>query len=382
MLLKARLIYLIPVMILLASGLNGQSQSPAIPITAGGQPFSDSTDVLTGVEVNAFYGFLIANQPKSLYLRNDHSRFIEVNVSRSTTGKHTWEKESNLPRIGIAFLFGELGSRQYLGKMTAFYPFVHFPILKTRRSTTTFRLGAGVGWVEKPYDKETNYKNLMIGTHINAVISMRLQSEWQLHRGFYMNAGIAFTHLSNGSVRLPNLGLNIPAITTGLRYDPTRPPSRFSRQKPSRIRRNNLLLTTGIAWKQTYPLESTVHVVKTANLELSRSMSSVSRVAAGLIVSYDPSLSSEIANAPTYIFDKSELQVQASVYGGYEHVVGRLSIPVQLGVYFYNNYMVSNVYQLIGLRYRFAERWLASVQLKAHFGKADYIQYGIGYKIF
>jgi hypothetical protein len=100
------------------------------------------------------------------------------------------------------------------------------------------------------------------------------------------------------------------------------------------------------------------------------------------MISYDPSLSNEIANAPTYIFDHSEPQVQVSMYGGYEHVAGRISIPVQLGVYLYNRYVISQLYQLIGLRYRFAEKWVASVQLKAHFGKADYIQYGIGYKIF
>ncbi|RYY18832.1 MAG: hypothetical protein EOO04_23165 [Chitinophagaceae bacterium] len=90
----------------------------------------------------------------------------------------------------------------------------------------------------------------------------------------------------------------------------------------------------------------------------------------------------EIYDAPTYTFDKSALQLQASVYAGYEHVVGRLSIPVQLGLYFYNNYSISSIYQMIGLRYKISQRWTAAVQLKAHFGKADYIQYGVGYKIF
>jgi hypothetical protein len=143
-----------------------------------------------------------------------------------------------------------------------------------------------------------------------------------------------------------------------------------------------LFIFAGGAFKQTYPLESTVHLIRIANFELARSLSPVSRVNTGILISHDKSLSSEIANAPTYTFDKSELQLQASAYLGYEHVVGRLSIPIQLGVYLYNNYKMSQIYQLIGLRYRISGKWLMSLQLKAHYGKADYIQYGIGYKIF
>ncbi|RYY14106.1 MAG: hypothetical protein EOO04_30770, partial [Chitinophagaceae bacterium] len=101
------------------------------------------------VELNAGYGFFIANQPKSLYLRNDHSRMVELSISRQTTGRYQWEKENSLPRLGIGLLHGDLGSREYLGKLTSLYPFIHFPLSRAKRSVTSFRLGAGLGWVEK-----------------------------------------------------------------------------------------------------------------------------------------------------------------------------------------------------------------------------------------
>jgi hypothetical protein len=351
----------------------------------------DSIKTNPSLGLNAFYGFFIANQPKSLYLRNDHSRMLELSISRQTTGRRQWERESNLPRLGIGLMYGDLGSKEYLGKLTALYPFIHFPLLRAKRSVTSFRLGAGLGWVEKPYDKETNYKNLMISTHLNAAISLRLQTEWEIMRNIYLNAGLAFTHLSNGSVRLPNLGLNIPAITAGIRYERASGSALRSHElsgaetqfgRKNFKRSTNLYLHGAFAFKQTYPLESQVQVVRILNVELTRSLSPVSRLAGGLNFSYDPSLSKEIYGAPTYTFDESAFQLQGSIYAGYEHVVGRLSIPVQLGLYFYNNYPINQLYQVIGLRYRFSPRWVASLQLKAHFGKADYIQYGIGYKIF
>src|SRR5688572_13841614 len=111
------------VIILLSYSLKLVSQIP-----------TDSGKTKSSIDLNAFYGFFIANQPKSLYLRNDHSRMMELSISRQTTGRHKWERESNLPRIGIGLLYGDLGSQQYLGKMTAVYPFIHFPLIRANRS--------------------------------------------------------------------------------------------------------------------------------------------------------------------------------------------------------------------------------------------------------
>jgi hypothetical protein len=333
------------------------------------------------MEINGLLGFFIANQPKSLYLRDDHSKLIELNVSLQTRGNHQWQYDNRFPRIGIGILHGTTGSNQYLGKLTALYSFLHFPLIRTAKTQTTFRLGAGAGWIQKPYDKVVNHKNLMIGTHLNACISLRLQSEWKLSQKLYANLGLAFTHLSNGSIKLPNLGLNIPAATIGIRHALTDAPLPAENKLRKAEKKTTYYIHVSGALKQTYPLESSIHLVKIANFELLRTISATGRVGTGVIISYDRSLSNEIANAPTYIFDKSELQVQGSVYGSYEQVVGRLSFPLQFGVYLYNKYMVSRVFQMIGIRYCISDRFMVNMQLKTHFGKADYIQYGIGYTL-
>ena len=350
---------------------------------AAAQHRTDTSQPRSSVGVNLFYGFFIANQPKSLYLRDDHSRLIELNYFLPTTGRRQWEAESNFPRVGVGLLHGSTGSRQYLGTVTALYPFIHFPLLRTLRSETSFKLGAGFGWVQKPYNKETNYKNLMIGTHINAVIAMRMESEWAISSHLFVNVGLAFTHLSNGGIRLPNLGLNIPALSVGARL--ATQSSQFAKRHSAgllSLKKTSLYLHANFALKQVYPLESSLKPVYILIAELNRTLSNVSTISGGLNLSYDKSLFKEVVNAPTYIFNKDEPQLQASIYGGYEQVTGRLSIPVQFGVYIYNKYAISTVYQMIGIRYKVSAKWTASVQLKTHFGKADYIQYGIGYKIF
>jgi len=124
-------------------------------------------------------------------------------------------------------------------------------------------------------------------------------------------------------------------------------------------------------------MESPVYLVNTVMLEASRDFSYTGRFGAGLNVTLDRSLSNETV---TFEFDKSEPQWQASVYGLYERVIGNLSIPFQVGFYLYNKYQFTPFYQAIGLRYRFLPHWVAGLQLKAHLGKADYLQWGLGYK--
>jgi hypothetical protein len=340
----------------------------------------DSAGTKISIGVNGNLGFFIANQPKSLLLQQDHAAMGELNISWQTTGRHEWEAVADYPVVGIGLIHGDAGSKQYIGRVTAIYPYIHFPLIRKHRSVTSFRLGTGIGYVQKPYHKDTNFKNLMIGTNLNATISMRIQTEWAIGKNLSANAGLNFTHLSNGSIRLPNLGLNIPGISLGLRYGPSAPTVTHLTSKRATGPSSFYIHISG-AFKQTYPLESEVVFVPVVTGEWSKTLGKVSRINAGAVVSFDRSLRKEIANIPTYEFVNTASQIQASIYGGYEHVVGNLSIPIHFGVYLYNNYPVNAVYQVIGVRYRFQNRWVAAVQLKTHFGKADYIQYGIGYRL-
>ena len=340
----------------------------------------DATSFLSTLSLSAktHYGFFVVNQPKSEYVRDSHTCFGEISISSQTNGSHLWQQVNHLPQMGISLLYGNSGSREYIGHVAALFPYMKFALLKTAHSTTSFRLGFGAGWVQKPYNKETNTKNLLIGTKINGCINMQFEQEWQLLKQLYLNAGISFTHLSNGSITLPNLGLNIPALSLGVRYAFQPVKTTIDKEQwPPFVKKWHYYAYTYAAGKESYPMESPVYLVNTVMLEASRDFSYTGRFGAGLNVTLDRSLSNETV---TFEFDKSEPQWQASVYGLYERVIGNLSIPFQVGFYLYNKYQFTPFYQAIGLRYRFLPHWVAGLQLKAHLGKADYLQWGLGYK--
>lgn len=332
------------------------------------------------VELKSHYGFFLTNKPKAVYLRDSYSSFGEISVTKQTCGSAYWQQANNYPRIGIAAFYGNTGSRRYIGHMAGIFPFVNFTLHRTSAFRLGFRLGNGIAWVQKPYDVHTNYKNLMLGTHINSCISMLVEAEAALGRLWAANAGISFTHISNGLWQVPNLGLNIPALSLGLRYQLTGTPV-YHRQPAPVVQKKmhwQVFLTGAI--KQAEWIEGPHAFVTTLVTELMFLKKNNDEWGAGLLLTDDPSLMKQIENEAVLRFDNSKPKIQAGLYACYEHNIGNVSIPLQLGGYLYNNYPISSFFQIIGIRYAVNTHVKALLQLKTHMGKADHIDWGIGYR--
>lgn len=332
------------------------------------------------IGVKSHYGFLIANQSKAEYVRDSHTSFTELDISTHYTDGRLWEVVNRYPHIGLGIFYGQTGSSRYLGHMAAIFPYVDYSLLGRRRFRVRYRLGLGLGWVEKPYNKATNNKNLMIGSHLNACIAMGLESEWAVTKRLYINGGLSFTHFSNGSMKLPNLGLNMPAVSLGVRYSLYPAPTIEKKEIPLFSKKISYYVYAFGALKETYPLEGPNYVVVTGDFEAVREFAHSGRYGLGLNISHDAAMSVEVPDSPTFEFDRSKSRMQASIYGSYEHVIGNLTIPLQVGVYVFNKYPINAIYQNIGLRYQLSNHLIAALQLKTHLGKADYIQWGLGYK--
>ena len=80
---------------------------------------------------------------------------------------------------------------------------------------------------------------------------------------------------------------------------------------------------------------------------------------------------------------KSNLQdVQLGLKATYEITLGNLSLPIEMGGYLYTKYTGNGyIYNRIGLRYYTHKHFIANLTLVTHFVKADFIEWGIGYKL-
>jgi hypothetical protein len=325
------------------------------------------------------YGSFITAEPKAAYVRDSYSYFGELYLQKQTDGSKAWHHASGLPQWGVGLQYGNIGSKEYVGDLTAAFCYLRMPLFTFRRLQSKIRMGAGGGWVEKVYDAEHNHKNVLIGSHLNAFLNLLWQNEVQLSSRMYLSAGLGFSHLSNGGTTLPNLGLNIPTLQAGIRYAfhkpvilPPVPQDSFSRKPTYRV-------FASMAVKQYPWIGSKRYLIGLLSAEVSKRTSARHRFGAGVTLFHNPSL--EIGESGLLTKKLVGNNQQVGIYGAYERYFGKLSLPVQLGVYVYNQDRFPVTYQQTGLRYQASKKLQAGILLKTHLGKAEYINAGIGYTL-
>lgn len=323
------------------------------------------------------YGSFLTNAPKAVYVRDSYSYFGELyfqqpafNASRPNRPLTQW---------GAGLFFGQTGSKKYIGKMGGAFSYIKLPVFKYRSLNSSIRLGAGLGWIEKPYNTVTNHKNVIIGSAINGYINALWQNEFSVSNNVSLNAGLSFSHLSNGSSTLPNLGLNIPALSLGVRYHVTPNKSRVLPLEEGKTGKWSLDAFTSVGVKQVPWIGSKRYLVNVANIETAKNVSLRSSFGGGIFLFYDRTYKLDMSDIYPYTRDVSN--AQAGLYALYRFQAGRVVIPLQFGIPLVNKEANSQLFQQIGARYSISKKWSGQFLLKTFGGKADLIHFGVGYKI-
>jgi hypothetical protein len=328
--------------------------------------------------VQRHFGSFITNAPKASYVRDSYSAFTEIAISRQTNGSQRWHRWNNYPRAGLGLAFGNIGSKQYVGKVASIYPFVSFPIARSKAFVSLFRLGTGISAVEKPYDIQTNHKNTLVGSRFNNYIHLSVDNEFRVSKPIQLTAGISFAHISNGNIKLPNYGLNFVLLSGGLRYKfGERVVKDSAREHFGKTRKIRFMVSAGA--KQTPWIGSPRYGVGVVSTEIVQTLSPADAVGIGVDAFLDPSLSRDPSG---FVKDNSAFtNVQVGLHAFYERAVGRVTIPVQAGVYVINGPSTKRLYQTIGLRYKVTPQLQLFYHLKTHGGKADFLHFGLGYTL-
>lgn len=120
---------------------------------------------------------------------------------------------------GIGFAHYNFDNPEGLGSPNMLYLYQGSPIARfSRRLSFNYEWNFGVSFGWKPYDKQQNPMNKLIGSKVNAYLNANFYLNWKMARQFDLNVGIEGTHFSNGNTKYPNLGLNTAGIKAGFVY--------------------------------------------------------------------------------------------------------------------------------------------------------------------
>lgn len=120
---------------------------------------------------------------------------------------------------GVGVSYYSLSNRPELGNPLAVYLFQGARIARiSNRLALNYEWNFGLSFGWKPYDRDSNHYNVMMGSRINAYLNVDFYLNWLLSRHIELTAGLSMTHFSNGNTEVPNAGLNSIGAKVGIVY--------------------------------------------------------------------------------------------------------------------------------------------------------------------
>ncbi|MFO8130315.1 MAG: acyloxyacyl hydrolase [Bacteroidales bacterium] len=334
------------------------------------------------------YGFLIPHHIE-MEIFNAHFTAYEIAVSKATFGKTRWEYMYNYPVIGVGYWYSGLGGSPYLGAAHAVMPFIEFPVSENRGSRLFIRTALGIGYLTEHFDRTGNYKNVAIGSAWNAAVGLHLQYTRKLSDRFLVSAGIGLNHFSNGSMKTPNYGLNIPNIFVSASYRLTKENPYFNKKllpalKPFYFdgkKKVELNVAGGIGYKNMEAETGGKFIALDLFTHLLKPVSYKSKIGIGLDASFDGTDEMLVRQKYDEKVRKKIHLVKTGVEAAYELNMSRISFMGNLGYYLSGQYKGDGrIYEKIGILFRFSRSMFVHLTLKAHAGRADFLIAGLGYK--
>ena len=173
------------------------------------------------IETSLHVGRIAKHTPKILFQPPPLSIGEEIHLNWQTYGQKVWHEWQGYPSVGISLLHYDLGNQQIFGNAFAAYPSLDLRILKKMSGVKSYvQWGWGFAYLTKHFDQFTNPTNNAVGSALNNITSFKLRFQKPFSTHWKAELGFSFTHFSNGSSRLPNYGINVPAVSFGINYTP------------------------------------------------------------------------------------------------------------------------------------------------------------------
>ena len=329
-----------------------------------------------GLNYNIGYGFLLPHHPKMKPLADHHFYLHELNIFKKTSGNHHWHHHFNFPETGISILYSDLVDPA-LGSAIAIYPYIDYPILPKNR-WLSFKGGIGLGYLTKKHDLNDNHENIAIGSHLNAAISLQLNMKFGLGK-FDITTGPALTHFSNGTITMPNLGINLMHWKLGLSYhqrDNTIPNINIPESAANWIRSS---LSWGI--REIAPPGSNLYHAVSLTGQFQNYWTTKVDYVYGADIFYNSSINARFDDEIPDLSSKlNNLQLGAS--GGIVLKMNPIQFTFQMGAYLLDKHRLDgSFYHRYGFLFLVRENYGFNLTLKTHFAKADFIETGIFYRL-
>lgn len=309
---------------------------------------------------------------------------FELNIVKPSDGSKMWHLENNKPDVGLTFSLIDFGNPKVLGQSYSISPFIEIPLNKKERaSRVIFRVSWGLSYLTKRFDIRQNHKNIAIGSNWNAFVQYRFLWHLNLSPKLRLEPGLGISHVSNGRMQVPNLGLNLISINMGLTYKISDPKSEITKIDSSMKAksRHELLAWVAAGVNEKDPPGGPKLPAYTLSVNYFFNKRNTHKIGAGLDVYYEESHVMDLEHFG-YPYKSYADKLRAGIKFAYSYNVGRISFPLEMGYYFYSPYNDDGpFFHRFGIRYTGDKGLFLQFGMKSHWVVAYHFDLGVGYRL-
>ena len=330
------------------------------------------------IGANVFKGFIYQHSGDIANLINEHPVGAEIYFNRLTNGQKNWESVNNYPEVGYSLGYYDY-KNELLGQTISTLIHIQYALLKHRKPhNLKIHVGTGLGFNTRPYHRENNNKNTILGSTVTFSLQGRLIYTYSLAK-WQFSLAPNITHFSNGSLRQPNKGINIVTLDAGISHtigkniDFSNENATIDFDKGLKV---NIALYTGM--KNNNEGGGSFPFV-TLHSTLSKQITPQSGFHTGLELFYSLALKDKIENDYQLPAGETPDFKRLGWVTGYEWYISRVSIIFQLGYYLYRPYKdISPLYQRLGMKVYTGKLLYFAANLKTHGATAEMAEFGLG----
>ena len=347
--------------------------------------FSQEKNTTSAIEVNFFKGNVLPHTP-DLYHLQGHPKGVFLAYNIQTHGDKEWQQRYNFPDFGVFFLYQDF-KNQFLGHNFSVGAQYNFYFLNRHLK---LKLAQGIAYASSPYDKETNSKNKAFGSQIlaNTNIGLSYKKDYLIDN-FGIEAGLLFTHYSNGRIKSPNSGINTYGFNVGVNYNFQEPKERVidSTYLNTKFRepiKYNIVLRSGV--NESPVINSGQHPFYHFGFYADKRLSRKSAFQVGTDLFLTESFKDFIkfkANAyPENNINGNADYKRVGVFVGHELFINKISLEAQVGYYVYDEFKNEiAIYDRVGMKYYLSKKVFTSFTIKTHIFLAEALEFGVGVRL-
>lgn len=337
------------------------------------------------IDIKYHYGIVVPHHTNMTYLIDDYAKGFEINLIRQRHQSDVWERFLNRPETGIGFWYSTFGRKDIYGEGMAIFSFINFRLFQLGRLKAKYSISPGLGYVNNPFKVGENTYNTVFGSHFNAFLGLGFLLNYQITDNLSLSSSMSVKHLSNGSSRKPNNGINTSTLTLGVIYElnPIREPN-YQRVSIPKSSTREILVTASAGRNQPVPYNPTRYW--SGSITLTHLWYKKRTKAYGLGLDLI-----RFGGAPYALINFEEIDefaqygfsdyFYAGIFGTMESHLGTTALYISGGAYIYQKTKPRQpFYARLGVRQKITGNFIAHVGIKANFFTSEFIEFGLGYR--